>query len=79
MDYGKIIMELWKIDISDKPTEGIRIKKIITNISFGLLDKNTTKVNNNYAFDILQEALYYQNKIGGRINRIWAIYIPDGA
>ena len=71
VDYRKITAELCKTDISDKPAEDIRIKKIIaTNVNFGLLEKNTNKAHKSYAFDTLKEALYYQNKIGGKINRI---------
>ena len=31
VDYRKITAELWKTDISDKPAEDIRIKKLIAN------------------------------------------------
>ena len=83
MDYRKITAELWKTDISDKPAEDIRIKQLIANVSFGLLEKNTNKAHKSYAFDILKEALYYQNKIGGKVNRISSMYTelvdtPDG-
>ena len=30
-------------DISDKPAEDITIKKLIANVNFGLLEKNTNK------------------------------------
>ena len=58
VDYGKITAELWKTDISDKPAEDIRIKKLIANVDFGLLEKNTNKAHKSYAFDILKEALF---------------------
>ena len=83
VDYRKITAELWKTDISDKPAEDIRIKKLIANVNFGLLEKNTNKAHKSYAFDTLKEALYYQNKIGGKVNRISGMYTewvdtPDG-
>ena len=77
VDYRKITAELWKTDISDKPAEDIRIKKLIANVNFGLLEKNTNKAHKSYAFDTLQEALYYQNKIGGKINRISGMYVDE--
>ena len=57
VDYRKITAELWKTDISDKPAEDIRIKKLIANVNFGLLEKNTNKAHKSYAFDTLKEAL----------------------
>ena len=69
-DYRKITAELWKTDISDKPAEDIRIRKLIANVNFGLLEKNTNKAHKSYAFDNLEGALYYQNKIGGKDSRI---------
>ena len=77
VDYRKITAELWKTDISDKPAEDIRIKKLIANVNFGLLEKNTNKAHKSYAFDTLKEALYYQNKIGGKINRISGMYVDE--
>ena len=58
VDYRKITAELWKTDISDKPAEDIRIKKLIANVNSGLLEKNTNKAHKSYAFDTLKEALY---------------------
>ena len=83
VDYRKITAELWKTDISDKPAEDIRIKKLIANVNFGLLEKNTNKAHKSYAFDTLKEALYYQNKIAGKINRMSGMHTewvdtPDG-
>ena len=77
VDYRKITAALWKIDISDKPAEDIRIQKLIANVNFGLLEKNTNKTHKSYAFDTLKEALYYQNKIGGKINRISGMYFDE--
>ena len=77
VDYRKITAELWKTDIPDKPAEDIRIKTLIANVNFGLLEKNTNKAHKSYAFDTLKEALYYQNKIGGKINRISGMYVDE--
>ena len=77
MDYRKITADLCKTDISDKPAEVIRIKKLIANVNFGLLEKNTNKAHKSYAFDTLREALYYQNKIGGKVNKISGMYVDE--
>ena len=77
VDYRKITAELWKTDISDKLAEDIRIKKLIANVNFGLLERNTNKAHKSYAFDTLREALYYQNKIGGKVNRISGMYVDQ--
>ena len=77
VDDRKITAELWKTDISDKPAEDIRIQKLIANVNSGLLEKNTNKAHKSCAFDTLKEALYYQNKIGGKINRISGMYVDE--
>lgn len=41
--------------------------KAIANITFGLLEKGYNKLNKSKIFDSLKEALYYQNKYGGKI------------
>ena len=46
-----------------KPAEDIRIKKLIANVNFGLLEKNTNKAHKSYAFDTLKEALYYGERL----------------
>ena len=73
----KITAELGKTDISDKPAEDIRIKKLIANVNFGLLEKNTNKAHKSYAFNNLSKALYYQNKIGGKNNRMVGMYVDE--
>ena len=77
VDDRKITAELWKTDISDKPAEDIRIQKLIANVNSVLLEKNTNKAHKSCAFDTLKEALYYQNKIGGKINRISGMYVDE--
>ena len=77
VDYRKITAELWKTDISNKPAEDIGINKLTTNVNFGLLEKNTNKVHKSYAFDTVKEAVYYQNKIGGKVNRISGMYVDQ--
>ena len=67
VDYRKNTAELWKTDISDKPAVDIRIKKLIANVNFGLLEKNTNKAHKSYAFDTLKEALYYQTRSEERL------------
>ena len=72
--YKEIIKNLWKADISDKYADDAKIKKLIANVNFGLLEKTTNKATRSYAFDTLREAIYYQNTIGGTINKISGTY-----
>ena len=39
-------------------------------MNFGLLEKGTNKSSKSFAFDSLREALYYQQEVGGTINKI---------
>ena len=79
VDYRRITAELWKTHISDKPAEDIITKQLIANVNFALLEKNTNKANKGYAFDTRKEALYYQNKIGGKVNRVSDMYVGEVA
>ena len=77
VDYRKITKELWQTDISDKYTEDTKIKKLIANVNFGLLEKSTNTVSRSYAFDSLREALYYQQQVGGKINKVSSFYAEE--
>ena len=74
VDYRKITKELWQTDISDKYPEDVKIKQLIPNVNFGLLEKSTNTVSRSYAFDSLREALYYQQQVGGKINTVSSFY-----
>ena len=77
---------MWQTDISDKYPEDAsasakprehcdtKIKKLIANVNFGLLEKSTNTVSRSYAFDSLREALYYQQQVGGKINKVSSFY-----
>ena len=52
----------------------MKIKKLIANVNFGLLEKSTNTVSRSYAFDSLREALYYQQQVGGKINKVSSFY-----
>ena len=49
-------------------------KKLIANVNFGLLEKSTNTVSRSYAFDSLREALYYQQQVGEKINKVSSFY-----
>ena len=70
VEYRKITKELWQTDISDKCPEDVKIKKLIANVNLGLLEKSTNTSSRSYAFDSLREALYYQQQLGGKINKV---------
>ena len=65
--YKKLVNELYSTKISSKAEEDKRIKKLIANITFGLLEKGQNKVDKSKIFDTLDETLHYQKKYGGRI------------
>ena len=70
VNYTKLIKQLWATEISDHFPEDAKIKKLIANVNFGLLEKGTNKSSKSFAFDGLREALYYQQEVGGKINKI---------
>ena len=70
VDYKKTVNKLWATEISDRAPEDIRTKKLIANVNFGLLEKSTNTSSKSYTFNGLREALYYQNLVGGRINKL---------
>ena len=70
VNYTKLIKQLWATEISDHYPEDAKIKKLIANVNFGLLEKGTNKSSKSFAFDSLREALYYQQEVGGKINKI---------
>ena len=70
VSYKKITNDLWNTNISDHPPEDAKAKKLIANVNFGLLEKCTNKSCKSFAYDSLREALYYQQHVGGKINRI---------
>ena len=43
-------------------------------MNFGLLEKRTNTSSRSYAFDSLREALYYQQQVGGKINKVSSFY-----
>ena len=70
VDYKKIVDKLWATEISDRTPEDIKTKKLIANVNFGLLEKSTNTSSKSYTFNSLREALYYQNLVGGKINKL---------
>ena len=70
VNYTKHTKQLWASEISDHFPEDAKIKKLIANENFGLLEKGTNKSSKSFAFDGLREALYYQQEVGGKINKI---------
>ena len=73
VSYTKLIKQLWATEIteiSDHFPEDAKIKKLIANVNFGLLEKGTNKSSKGFAFDSLREALYCQQEVGDKINKI---------
>ena len=69
VDY-KNVNKLWSTEISDRKPEDIRTNKLIANVNSGLLEKSTNTSSESYTFNGLREALYYQNPVGCRINKL---------
>ena len=67
VDYQKIVDELWETKICKNEEQSKRIKKLIANINFGLLEKSRNKGQKSRVFETLDEAMYYQNMYGGRV------------
>ena len=74
VDYKSIVENLWKTNISNNLGEDIKVKKLISNVNIGLLEKGTNKSQKSLGFDTLSEALCHQNLHGGRINKISGYY-----
>ena len=70
MNYTKLIKQIWATEISDHFPEDAKIKTLIANVKFGLLEKGTNKSSKSFVFDGLREALYYQQEVGGKSNQI---------
>ena len=56
--------------ISDEKELEIYIKKLISNINFGLLEKSCNKKVMSFIFDSIDEATYQQSKFGGTIHTL---------
>ena len=74
VDYKKCIRKLYDTKISDKIAEDMKAKKMIVNVNIGMLEKSTNKSQKSLDFESLTEAVYYQNLMGGRINKVSGFY-----
>ena len=74
VDYKKCIRKLYDTKISDKTAEDTKAKKMIVNVNIGMLEKSTNKSQKSLDFESLTEAVYYQNLMGGRINKVSGFY-----
>ena len=77
VDYKKCIQKLYDTKISDKIAEDTKAKKMIVNVNIGMLEKGTNKSQKSLDFESLAEAVYYQNLMGGRINKISGFYSAE--
>ena len=68
------IQRIYDINISDKRNEDTKAKKMIVNVAVGMLGKGTNKSQRSLDFESLSEAVYYQNLMGGRINKVSGFY-----
>ena len=70
VDYLKIVEELFNTPISDNKDDDNYIKKLIANISFGLLEKSQNNQQKTFLFGDLSELKHYQSQYGGNLNII---------
>ena len=69
VDYT-CIQKLYDTKISDKNAEDMKAKGMIVNVNIGMLEKGTNQSRKSLDFESLTEAVYYQNLMGGRMNKI---------
>ena len=63
VDYKKLVKKLWETDISSDD----KLDKAV-NINFGLLEKGTNIKSKSMTFNKMDDAVYYREKYGGKIN-----------
>jgi hypothetical protein len=68
VDYKKLVKKLWETDISSDDKLDKAVKKMIANINFGLLEKGTNIKSKSMTFNKMDDAVYYREKYGGKIN-----------
>ena len=68
VNYSNILKTLYDTHISDNEIENVYLKKLISNVNFGLLEKGINKAQRSFIYDTLSEARYYQSLYGGRIS-----------
>ena len=54
VDYKSIVGNLWKTNISNNLGEDIKVKKLISNVNIGLLEKGTNKSQKSLGFDVFK-------------------------
>jgi hypothetical protein len=70
VNYKSIIDDLYKTEISQNQEEDKYIKKLISNVNSGLLEKSYNKKQNCFIYDTIEEARSYQIQYGGHLNII---------
>jgi hypothetical protein len=68
VNYKAMVDELYATKISDNPDEDVYIKKLISNINIGLLEKANNKRQKSFLFKDLSDLKHHQNKYGGNLN-----------
>jgi hypothetical protein len=66
--YSDIVNALYASSISDDDKQDAKIKKLIANVNFGLLEKSNNKTQKSIIFSSLEAAKKSQEQYGGRIS-----------
>ena len=69
-NYKDLVGELWKNTISEDEAEDTKIKKLIANVNYGLLEKGGNTDVKSIPFKKLNEAMDYQAQYGGKLHKI---------
>eukprot|EP00438_Fugacium_kawagutii_P006184 Skav207472 [mRNA] locus=scaffold3545:496284:499559:- [translate_table: standard] len=70
VDYKGAIDEVKKVKISDDPDEDKNLKKLIANVTIGLLEKGGATDKKSLLFKNIAEALDCQSDYGGKLHKI---------
>jgi hypothetical protein len=73
VDYGSLVEELYVFLISGNAQTDFYIKKLVANVSIGLLEKGTNRRTSGYLFKDLTECNQFQTEHGGVVHRIQKI------
>ena len=68
VDYATLVKELYETRISDKDEHDVYIKKLVANVSIGLLEKCHNRKSSGHLFHNYDECKFYQAQYGGVIH-----------
>ena len=70
VDFKSLVGEPWDTDISANKKQDRCIKKVISVVNIGLMEKSINKSQKTLFFEDLMDACYHQKFLRGRVNKI---------